>query len=106
MGALGLTLLRDLLGFQVPAQVLGALPAPGQWRPLSRETKVLSQVLHAGGITGAMGLAVHLAFPSRAYLRERYPSKARWPWPALYGYRWMDQLRQVVVGLAARFRYK
>ncbi len=39
---------------------------------------------------------MHMLFPSRAYMRGRYPSL---PWPAAYPYRWFDAIRKLLPAL-------
>jgi hypothetical protein len=93
----GMSLLRLLPGAPVPAQVLSALGAGERdvvldLSPAAAGTQRLMDRLRHGGSWRASAVeGARIMFPPRAYLRYRYPDKARWPVLALYPYRWLDQ---------------
>ena len=102
----GLALARNLLGVPVPDGTLEALAAEAEVKELPPEAWVaqvaLGQVAHAAGVWGSARMAWNYLFPSRAFLRVRYPERARWPVWLLYPYRWWDQAGKVVKWARAR----
>ena len=102
----GLTLAKNLLGVPVPDGTMDALAAEAEVKELPPEAWLakgaLGQVAHAAGVWGSARMIWSLAVPSRAYLRARYPERARWPVLLLYPYRWWDQAGKVVKWARAR----
>jgi hypothetical protein len=103
--ALGLSMVRDVLGCEIPEKTLqvlglehgeqGTAQITGTFREELQTKRVLGQIAHARGVFGPVVMAFHMAFPPRAFLRERYPDKQHWPRPLLYPYRWGLQLWRV-----------
>jgi hypothetical protein len=56
----------------------------------------LSGILHADTPGGALSMLFFSTFPIRAFMRWRYPEKARWPLVMLYPYRWAVQGRKAM----------
>jgi|GEM_PF-2130011 len=93
----GLRALEAALGVSAPEGVLSALSGAEKGAVLGLSPRsaltqrLLRRLWHGPGPASALKAAWRIAVPSRAYLRERYPEKGRWPALLLYPYRWGDQ---------------
>jgi Uncharacterised nucleotidyltransferase len=98
--AMGLAACLSVLGTPIPNAVMawcratlastGVHPPSGDPQP-RRSAGHLSGFVHADSLGGALSMLFHSTFPAPAFMRFRYPTKARWPLPLLYPYRWTVQ---------------
>lgn len=110
--SLGLKWTSELLRAPVPegfAERLGKRPGregpgPGLTGNDYDNAMFFLTVAHAESWGAKAGMVIHMAFPPRVWMRERYPEKAGWPVWALYPYRWADQARKVFRVIWARWQ--
>ncbi len=99
----GLAWTEDLLGGAAPAGFFEGLggtpgeagPGPGLTGDDYTNAMFIQAVLHGASLGAKASIVAHMLFPARAWMRERYPLKHRWPAWALYPYRWAGQARKV-----------
>ena len=103
--AMGLEACGELLGVSIPDTVAAwcrNVLAGGRVRSRVhglqrvRSAGHLSGILHADTPGGALSMLFFSTFPTRAFMRWRYPEKARLPLVMLYPYRWAVQGRKAM----------
>ncbi len=90
--------IRDWL--QLPVESLRGYNTMRQMTSPARSTSLTAlHILRGLPWRQRIRQSAHMLFPSRAYMRSRYPSI---PWPAAYPYRWLDAVRKLLPALLGK----